>query len=464
MWENMANNGPGHDAALAPLTLPSRFSSIEPAICLQSATSSQNQCLNIHLKGSGAERLKVKMFAPDSFAPLLNHRPEIEFEFGAGDTVMNAKQIYAFETGSHPYDLSCCIDGGGELLDDDVLSHVFAAGAWSGPRVLELHSSIDAAITSADRIGRGVSFIDCVSGKSAALDCVIKQLRSSDFQVEAGAGSGGVYFFKLPQDNKLAVFKPHDEEPNAPNNPNGHKNAFGTIGLTSGILSGESAFREFAAFLLDHQGVAHVPDSCLVRCWHPAFGSVEPKEGSLQLFRSSKHDLEDQGDSIICRHIDVCDLQFMAVLDMRLCNVDRHPGNILVNYETQDSKWDITAIDHGYCLPDFTGLSNVHFVWSRWAQATAPVHDSVRRYIEQLNADDDLDLLMRRVPEICAPRRAECLLSIRISTMLLKMCIAAGQTLAFVASLFRAVPADAARCSTSARYRHLIARAAHERL
>jgi hypothetical protein len=148
----------------------------------------------------------------------------------------------------------------------------------------------------------------------------------------------------------------------------------------------------------------------------------------------------------------------MAVLDIRLCNVDRHLGNILVNYETSNSKWQITAIDHGYCLPDFSGLCDVDFCWSRWAQAKAPVHASVKSYIASLNVDDDLDLLMRRVPEICSPRRAECLLSIRISTMLLQMCIAANKTLSYVAELFRApLPRDpdihgASNSKSSSRY------------
>jgi hypothetical protein len=145
--------------------------------------------------------------------------------------------------------------------------------------------------------------------------------------------------------------------------------------------------------------------------------------------------LEDLGDF---SRIDVCDLQYMAVLDIRLCNVDRHLGNILVNYADKSSKWDIAAIDHGYCLPDFSGLCDVHFDWARWPQAQAPVHCAVAAYIAQLNSDSDLDLLMRRVPEICALRRAECLLSIRISTMLLQMCVARNKTLAFVADLFRA--------------------------
>jgi hypothetical protein len=391
--------------------------------------------LNSHFKSTEVGPLKVKMHAPDDFAPLLRHRPAIEFEFGPGDTVMNAKQIYAFETGSHPYDLVCCICDEGELSDDALLSDVFKDNERTRPFLLEFHSSIEATISSAERISNRIPFIDFVSGRTDALGSAVSQLRSCAFEVEAVDGSGGVYFFKLPNGLRLAVFKPHDEEPNAPNNPKSYKNVFGTIGLKRGILSGESSFREFAAFLLDHQGVAHVPDSCLVRCWHPAFSSPDPKEGSFQLFRHSRHSLEDEGDF---SHIDVCDAQFMAVLDLRLCNVDRHLGNVLVNYVTKSSKWDITAIDHGYCLPDFSGLCDVFFDWSRWPQAKAPVQPSVAAYIAQLNADDDLDLLMRRVPEICALRRAECLLAIRISTMLLKMCVARGKTLHFVAELFRA--------------------------
>jgi hypothetical protein len=411
--------------------------------------------LSFHLKGSDFIPLKVKLFAPDNFAPLLRHRPAIEFEFGPGDTVMNAKQIYAFETGSHPSDLVCCMCDKGELSDDAYLFDVFKTHESSAPCILELHSSIFATINSAECISKGTPFIEFVSGKTDALDRVVSELRCSDFEVEAVDGSGGVYFFSVPNGKNLAVFKPHDEEPNAPNNPNCHKNVFGTIGLKRGILSGESSFREFAAFLLDHQGAAHVPDSCLIRCWHPAFASQEPKEGSLQLFRSSRHSLEDHGNF---SRIDTCDLQFMAVLDIRLCNVDRHLGNILVNYETSNSKWQITAIDHGYCLPDFSGLCDVDFCWSRWAQAKAPVHASVKSYIASLNVDDDLDLLMRRVPEICSPRRAECLLSIRISTMLLQMCIAANKTLSYVAELFRApLPRDpdihgASNSKSSSRY------------
>jgi len=233
---------------------------------------------------------------------------------------MNAKQLYAFETGSQPSNLVCSMCDGDNLSDDALLSHVFQSEESCSPNVIAVHTS--------DRINEKIPFIEFVSGKTDALDGVVSQLRACDFEVEGVSTgcSGGVYFFKVPAGRKLAVFKPHDEEPNAPNNPNSHKNVFGTIGLKRGILSGESSFREFAAFLLDHQGAAHVPDTCLVRCWHPAFASSEPKEGSLQLFRAHRHSLEDYGNFSA---IDVCDLQHMAVLDIRLCNVDRNTGIVL---------------------------------------------------------------------------------------------------------------------------------------
>jgi hypothetical protein len=148
---------------------------------------------------------------------------------------MNAKQIYAFETGSHPSDLVCCMCDKGELSDDAYLFDVFKTHESSAPCILELHSSIFATINSAECISKGTPFIEFVSGKTDALDRVVSELRCSDFEVEAVDGSGGVYFFSVPNGKNLAVFKPHDEEPNAPNNPNCHKNVFGTIGLKRGI-------------------------------------------------------------------------------------------------------------------------------------------------------------------------------------------------------------------------------------
>ena len=48
----------------------------------------------------------------------------------------------------------------------------------------------------------------------------------------------------------VSIFKPYDEEPFAPNNPRNFVGELGGHGFRSGILSGESATREVAAFML----------------------------------------------------------------------------------------------------------------------------------------------------------------------------------------------------------------------
>ena len=52
-------------------------------------------------------------------------------------------------------------------------------------------------------------------------------------------GTSGSYFLQNQENDQLAIFKPCDEEPNAPNNPRGQIGKFGDIGLRNGILSGE---------------------------------------------------------------------------------------------------------------------------------------------------------------------------------------------------------------------------------
>jgi hypothetical protein len=52
----------------------------------------------------------------------------------------------------------------------------------------------------------------------------------------------------------VAIVKPTDEEPLAPNNPKGFVGrSLGDPGLKKSIRVGEAALREAAAFLLDHE-------------------------------------------------------------------------------------------------------------------------------------------------------------------------------------------------------------------
>lgn len=49
----------------------------------------------------------------------------------------------------------------------------------------------------------------------------------------------------------IAIFKPMDEEPYAPNNPKNQRGDMYSMGLREGVLSGECASREVFAFLVD---------------------------------------------------------------------------------------------------------------------------------------------------------------------------------------------------------------------
>ena len=76
----------------------------------------------------------------------------------------------------------------------------------------------------------------------------------------------------------MAIVKPTDEEPLAPNNPKGFVGrSLGDPGLKKSIRVGEAALREAAAFLLDHE-VRSIPkhpapvDSTRPSphtCWNP---------------------------------------------------------------------------------------------------------------------------------------------------------------------------------------------------
>jgi len=67
----------------------------------------------------------------------------------------------------------------------------------------------------------------------------------------------------------VAVWKPIDEEPFAPNNPRGMQASFGSETCRPGVKSGESSLREVLAYLLDHEGFAGVPPTALVEVSHP---------------------------------------------------------------------------------------------------------------------------------------------------------------------------------------------------
>eukprot|EP00605_Chrysophyceae_sp_TOSAG23-4_P002741 GSChrysophyteH1.ASY1.ANO1.3020.1 assembled CDS len=159
--------------------------------------------------------------------------------------------------------------------------------------------------------------------------------------------TGGVYFMRNTNGNKIAVFKPHDEEQGMPNNGKGYEGN-GDVSLRPNFRPGQGCIREVAAYIMDVDDFTGVPPTTLVHCEHNAFiypNEIEygrngnniyrtgktstrpfPKLGSLQHFVNSDGTFEDVGSSVISDF----EIQKIALFDMRLLNCDRNASNILV--------------------------------------------------------------------------------------------------------------------------------------
>ena len=190
------------------------------------------------------------------------------------------------------------------------------------------------------------------------------------FPVRSLEGTGGAYLMLDSSGKKyVSVFKPIDEEPMALNNPRGLPLSLDGEGLKKGTRVGEGAFREVAAYLLDHPisghrsmfsdniGFAGVPPTVLVRCLHDGFNHPTDKSvkiGSLQMFMENNGSCEDFGAAAFPTK----EVHKISVLDIRLANADRHAGNILLGRK-EDGQTVLIPIDHGYCLP--TSVSFLYF-------------------------------------------------------------------------------------------------------
>jgi hypothetical protein len=238
-------------------------------------------------------------------------------------------------------------------------------------------------------------------GTIAAPDIILESLSEIRDGFEQGLepslteeGTSGTYILKkIGQENSasaVAVWKPIDEEPFAPNNPRGMKAQFGSNTCRPGVKSGESSLREVLAFLLDHDGFACVPPTALVELSHPSLQTIPlcvdavttdefrnlisglltfkrqskpsnlitkkrtsspellrspsstsstndsfennsntsqiPKLGSFQIFVPSEGPIENFSPNLFSPD----EIHKIAVLDLRILNLDRNACNILV--------------------------------------------------------------------------------------------------------------------------------------
>ncbi|RAL53450.1 hypothetical protein DM860_007122 [Cuscuta australis] len=262
------------------------------------------------------------------------------------------------------------------------------------------------------------------------INSALDGLANGKHPIRSSEGTGGTYFMMDGSGNRyIAVFKPMDEEPLAVNNPQRLPLSSTGEGLKRGTKVGEGAFREVAAFLLDHPktgphaasngdiGFSGVPPTVMVQCLsdsfhHPNGFKWSPehvKIGSLQLFVKNIGNCDDIGP----RDFPVDEVHKISVFDIRTANADRHAGNILVS-RGEDGHIVLTPIDHGYCLPE--KFEDCAFDWLYWQQARQPFSAETVNYIKSLNAEKDIALLKFHGWDISA----ECARVLRISTMLLK--------------------------------------------
>jgi hypothetical protein len=230
-------------------------------------------------------------------------------------------------------------------------------------------------------------------------------------------GVGGTYFIKDVEKKCLAVFKPVDEEPGAVLNPK--KRLFKPL-----MPPGGGAIREVAAYLLDRNHAAGVPETRLVHQFqHKHFNNSDniilPKTGSLQKYIKNIGHSDTMGSS----RFPVTDIHHIGILDIRLLNLDRNGENILIVKDEVSGQLNLVPIDHSYTLPETLDDQFFYFEWLSWRQAKIPFNASTLELISSMDIEADSKVLT----QLGIPPKAINL--IRFSTILLKKAAAAGKTL-----------------------------------
>ena len=287
-------------------------------------------------------------------------------------------------------------------------------------------------------------------------------------------GTSGVYQIRNVDKEVIAIFKPFDEEANAPNNQKGYVNSFGSKSFREGILSGEATIREEATYLLDSFCDKYnfdVPSTTFVELCHKAFkinfeemktmendeyvkrssimkrflienlrggkgnnsseqdifmsnekyNYIPKKYGTLQKFISSTGVVADYSYSLFT----VEEAHKIMILDFRILNCDRNDENILIQKKIKTSEdsdeekkfYKLVPIDHALSFPSCLEIGDFDICWMSWKQANIPFTQKEKEYIESINIIEDMERLNSYIY-----LRPECWKYFRISNTVLKVC------------------------------------------
>ncbi|CAL5370763.1 unnamed protein product [Camellia sinensis] len=287
-----------------------------------------------------------------------------------------------------------------------------------------------------------VEILGCSSQFSMAKELVrdvVKAIENGIDPIPIRSGLGGAYYFRNCDGENVAIVKPTDEEPFAPNNPKGFVGkALGQPGLKRSVRVGETGFREVAAYLLDYDNFANVPPTALVKITHPIFNVNDAdkhqsmmqvsKIASFQRFILHDFDASDHGTS----SFPVAAVHRIGILDVRILNTDRHAGNLLVKKLDGVGRFgqvELIPIDHGLCLPE--SLEDPYFEWIHWPQASIPFSEDELKYIGHLDPVPDSEMLRMELPMI----REACLRVLVLCTTFLKEAAVFGLCLAEIGEM-----------------------------
>lgn len=314
------------------------------------------------------------------------------------------------------------------LSDSKMLMEYGLAGSSEEPCVVKF------AVQTPGCTGVGLSTVDprldqhCKGMKDVVEVATQGMLKGLAPQLEEGS-TGGTYRLFGPDKAPVAVLKPCDEEAFAPRNPRTYVGPCGSPGFVTGTYSGTGAHREVAAYVLDHGHFAGVPKTTLVQARHPALNNGELdaswKNASLQEFVDCSGSSGDYNP----RFFSTSAVQRVAILDIRIVNLDRNEGNLLVcsppgmASPSASSLGSLIPIDHGACLPDAIGATAENIAWMAWPQAKEPFGPEELAYIRALDVDADMQFLS----EVLEVDEA-CLRIAWATTQLLKLGAEAGWT------------------------------------
>ena len=106
----------------------------------------------------------------------------------------------------------------------------------------------------------------------------------------------------------------------------------------------------------------------------------------------------------------------IAILDLRILNLDRNSENILVKTKIINGKkqYKLIPIDHGLSIPDNLSINSYDLCWLSFPQAEEPFSKKSLEYISSINIVSDIDKLKKNFMF-----RPICLRNLRISSTLL---------------------------------------------